>query len=146
MWSKFILETIESNCYWKNYLADSQFVHPIDLLTFPLIGLSSAFKISTSYDAVRMAKLGDAVKQDHFRVQEMFANFSSGWNSRKFYIVRKMAVLAKIVYRAGGDFQVESVWQYAVQQYSVNTRNINNNSMGLFLHSPPYLPKWNENL
>jgi hypothetical protein len=31
-------KTLESNCKWKNYLADSRFVPPIDLLTCPSIG------------------------------------------------------------------------------------------------------------
>jgi hypothetical protein len=35
---KIDLKTLEINCNWKNYLADSQFVPPIDLLTFPPIG------------------------------------------------------------------------------------------------------------
>jgi hypothetical protein len=34
-------KTLESNCYWKNYLTDSRFVPPIDLLAFPPIGHSS---------------------------------------------------------------------------------------------------------
>jgi hypothetical protein len=35
---KVYLKTLESNCNWKIYLADSRFVPPIDLLTFPPIG------------------------------------------------------------------------------------------------------------
>jgi hypothetical protein len=34
---KIDLKTLESNCNRKNYLADSRFVPPIDLLTFPPI-------------------------------------------------------------------------------------------------------------
>jgi hypothetical protein len=33
-----IIKTLESNCNWKNYLTDSRFVPPIDLLTFLPIG------------------------------------------------------------------------------------------------------------
>jgi hypothetical protein len=32
------IKTLESNCNLKNYLADSRFVSPVDLLTFPPIG------------------------------------------------------------------------------------------------------------
>jgi hypothetical protein len=35
---KVDLKSLESNCNWKNYLADSRLVPLIDLLTFPPIG------------------------------------------------------------------------------------------------------------
>jgi hypothetical protein len=35
---KIDIKTLESNCNWKNYLADSRFVPPIDRLTFTPIG------------------------------------------------------------------------------------------------------------
>jgi hypothetical protein len=46
---KIDLRTLESNCNWNNYLADSRFVPPIDRLTFPPIqyvgGTTSAIKM-----------------------------------------------------------------------------------------------------